>query len=142
MNDLRTPRRIILVVDDAADCVTTLELALGVLTDVAVRGVASAEQALAELDLAADSPAPDCDTIAAVITDVQLPGLSGLEFLTRLRADARWHALPVLVISADPNPETPAAAFRMGANAFFAKPFSPAAVRRKLEELMYAKSSP
>ncbi len=123
--------RIILVVDDEADCVTTLELGLGILTDVVVRGVASAEDALAILDR---------DTISAVITDVQLPGLSGLDFLARLREHTRWRALPVVVISADPNPETPAAALRMGADAFFAKPFSPAAVRRKLEELMYAKS--
>jgi len=136
-------RRTILVVDDSADNVTTLELALGVLTGVVVRGVASAEEAWAVLEPAASlEPAGDYDTISAVITDVQLPGLSGLEFLARLRADARWLALPIVVISADPNPETPAAALRMGADAFFAKPFSPAAVRRKLEELMYAKSSP
>jgi CheY-like chemotaxis protein len=128
-------RRTILVVDDAADCVTTLELALGVLTDVEVRGVASAEEALAVLG-------EDGQSTSAVITDVQLPGLSGLDFVTRLRADARWRGLPLVVISADPNPETPAAALGRGADAFFAKPFSPASVRRKLEELMYAKSSP
>ncbi len=44
--------------------------------------------------------------------------------------------MPILVISGDPNPDTPQRALRAGANAFFAKPFSPAAVRRMLEELL------
>jgi len=124
--------RVILVVDDAPDCVATLELALGVLEDVAVRGVSSAEEALAMLD---------GHRVAAVITDVQLPGLSGFELLTRLRERVEWRALPVVVVSADADPGTPAQALQMGADAFFAKPFSPAAVRRKVEKLMYAKSS-
>ena len=122
----------ILVVDDAADCIATLEVALGALVGVEVRGVSSAEEALGVLDFG---------TVSAMITDVQLPGISGLDLVTRVRGDARWRALPVVVISADANPDTPQTALRMGADAFFAKPFSPAAVRRKLEELMYAKSS-
>ena len=124
-------QRIVLVVDDDADCLATLELALGTMPGVAVRGVASAEEALAVLD---------GDTMSAVITDVQLPGLSGLDLLTRMRENAKWRAMPVVVISADADPATPDAALRVGADAYFPKPFSPAAVRRKLEELMYAKS--
>ena len=125
--------RTVLVVDDASDCASTLELALSPLAEIEVRAVASVEEALAVLE---------CGKVAAVITDVQLPGLSGMELLSRIRAHPDWRVLPVLVISADPHRGTPGAALRLGADAYFAKPFSPGAVRRKLEELMYAKSSP
>jgi DNA-binding response OmpR family regulator len=60
--------------------------------------------------------------------------MSGLDMIALLRARAMQ--VPILVVSADTDPATPAAALRMGANAFFAKPFSPAAVRRRLEELI------
>jgi CheY-like chemotaxis protein len=41
------------------------------------------------------------------------------------------------VVTADADPETPERASRLGANAFFGKPFSPRAVRRTLEDLLY-----
>jgi DNA-binding NarL/FixJ family response regulator len=44
--------------------------------------------------------------------------------------------MPVLVISGDSDPRTPARVIAAGAQAFFAKPYSPAAIRRKLEELL------
>ena len=39
---------------------------------------------------------------------------------------------------ADTDPETPARALGLGANAYFAKPYSPSAMRKKLEELIHA----
>jgi two-component system chemotaxis response regulator CheY len=121
--------RTVLVVDDAEDCAATLDLALQTLPGVAVMTAGSAEAALAMLEQ---------DRVAAVITDIHLPEMSGLELISHLRAQARWRALPILVVSADPDPGTPAHALGLGANAYFAKPFSPGAVRRKLEELIDA----
>jgi two-component system chemotaxis response regulator CheY len=128
-----TPEREVLVVDDSADCLATLELSLGLLKAVNIRSVSNAEDALSVLE---------CGRVAAVITDVQLPGMSGLELLARIRSRAEWRNLPVIVISADASTETPESARRLGACAYFAKPFSPGAVRKKLEDLMYAKSAP
>ena len=122
----------ILVVDDAEDCLTTLDVALQMLPDVVIRAARSAEAALTELaDL-------ENGTFSAVITDVHLPEMSGLELVTRIRQDSRFQFLPILVVSADADPSTPSRALGSGANAYFAKPFSPSAMRKKLEELMYA----
>jgi DNA-binding response OmpR family regulator len=121
--------RTVLVVDDAEDCVATLDLALQMVPGVAVLTAGSAEAALALLE---------DDGVAAVITDIHLPEMSGLELVSRIRAQPRWSALPILVVSADGDPRTPAHALGLGANAYFAKPFSPGAVRRKLEELIDA----
>jgi CheY-like chemotaxis protein len=121
--------RTVLVVDDAEDCAATLDLALQMLPEVAVLTAASAETALAFLER---------ESVAAMITDIHLPEMSGLELISRIRAQPRWRALPILVVSADTDPGTPAHALGLGANAYFGKPFSPGEVRRKLEELMHA----
>jgi two-component system, chemotaxis family, chemotaxis protein CheY len=118
----------ILLVDDSEDCVATLDLALQTMAGVVVSSVSSAEAALKNLEN---------DTVSAVITDVHLPEMTGLELVTRIRQDARFRSLPILVVSADADPSTPARALGLGANAYFAKPFSPSAMRKKLEELIH-----
>jgi CheY-like chemotaxis protein len=120
----------IVVVDDAEDCVATLEVALQALPGVVVRPARTAEEAL-EL-LAAQRP-------NAVITDIHLPVMNGLEFIARIRRDPALRGLPVIVVSADTDPAGPRLALESGADAYFAKPFSPGAVRKKLEDLIYAR---
>jgi CheY-like chemotaxis protein len=123
-------RLTILVVDDAEDCVATLEVALQSLPGVLVRPAHTAEEALEVLA---------AEHTDAVITDIHLPAMSGLEFIARIRRDPRFPALPVIVVSADSDPGAPRAAMDSGADAYFAKPFSPGAVRKKLEELIHAR---
>jgi two-component system, sensor histidine kinase RpfC len=84
--------------------------------------------------LEADGP------VCAVVTDVHLPEASGLDLIQWVRA-RKGHAMPIVVISGDTDPDTPAASLRLGANAYFSKPFSPNEVREKLEELIHAESS-
>ena len=119
----------ILVVDDAEDCIATLGLALETLVDVEIRPALSAEAALGALE---------SGTFSAVITDIHLPEMNGLELVARIRENPRFRSLPILVVSADADPSTPARALGLGANAYFAKPFSPSAMRKKLEELIHA----
>jgi CheY-like chemotaxis protein len=45
-------------------------------------------------------------------------------------------ATPIIVVSADTDPDTPARIAKLGVEAFFPKPFSPARVRRKLEQIL------
>jgi len=122
----------ILLVDDSEDCLATMDLALQTLPGVVIRPSLSAEAALAALE------DREHDTVSAVITDVHLPEMTGLELVTRIRQNPRFRSLPILVVSADADPSTPARALGLGANAYFAKPFSPSAMRKKLEELIYA----
>ena len=118
------------MVDDAEDCVATLEVALQALPGVLVRPARTAEEAL---DLLAAEP------VNAVITDIHLPAMNGLEFIARIRRDPVLRSLPIIVVSADADPAGPGLALESGADAYFAKPFSPAAVRKKLEELIHAR---
>jgi CheY-like chemotaxis protein len=124
------PRPVVLIVDDAEDCIATLDVALQTLPGVVIRSATSAEAALTELEH---------ETVSAVITDLQLPAMSGLELIASVRKDARFQNLPIVAVSAAADPAIPQTALQSGANAFFAKPFSPVAVRKKVEELIYAR---
>jgi CheY-like chemotaxis protein len=118
----------VLLIDDREDCLTTLDLALQKLNGVSLRSARTAEEAW---DVLAHG------SIAAIVTDIQLPNMTGLELISRIRRDASLKQVPIVVVSADPDPATPGQALKLGANAFFAKPFSPGAIRKKLEELIY-----
>lgn len=119
--------RVVLVVEDSDDCAATLEIALDGHPGFVVRVSATAEDALQVLEN---------QDIGAVITDLHLPVMDGIEFVSRVRRNARFAHLPLLVISGDADPDTPRRAHLAGASAYFAKPYSPGAVRQKLEELI------
>ncbi|MGO9617211.1 MAG: response regulator, partial [Bryobacteraceae bacterium] len=80
----------------------------------------------------------DTTEIAAVITDIHLPSMDGFELISRLRNQPRFAHLPILVTSGDPDPASPERALSLGANAYFPKPYSPSAIRRKVKELIHA----
>jgi DNA-binding response OmpR family regulator len=104
----KVAKRILLVDDDAEICqflATLLELE-GLATSVAL----TAEAALAGL-AASD----------AVLLDVAMPGLDGLELCRRMRAAGYLH--PILIVSARPGPDLPRKAQAAGANGFIRKPF-------------------
>jgi DNA-binding response OmpR family regulator len=86
----------------------------------AVEAAADAETALTWLqdNEGAETP-PDM-----VITDVMLPGQSGLDLLSVMRHDEGMTRLPVVVLTARADAESAVEAFSAGADDFVAKPFN------------------
>lgn len=121
--------RTILIVDDAYACSDALELALTGIPQATIRVVATAEEALRRLG---------SEEVSALITDLNLPAMDGFELIERVRSQPGRATLPILVISGDSDPRTPARLAGLGANAYFPKPYSPAEVRSKLERLLDA----
>jgi two-component system, chemotaxis family, chemotaxis protein CheY len=64
--------------------------------------------------------------------------MDGFDLIEAVRANPDHATLPILVISGDSDPRTPARLTRLGANAYFPKPYSPAEVRSRLEQLIDA----
>jgi FixJ family two-component response regulator len=62
----------------------------------------------------------DSETCDCLVLDARMPGLSGEELQAELRA--RGVHLPIIVVTADDDPETRKKAHRMGAAGFFRKP--------------------
>jgi signal transduction histidine kinase/DNA-binding response OmpR family regulator len=85
-----------------------------------VEAAADAESALTWLqDNVGAENSPDM-----VITDVMLPGQSGLDLLSMIRQDERMTRLPVVVLTAHADAESAVEAFAAGADDFVAKPFN------------------
>ena len=86
----------------------------------AVEAAGDAESALVWLQENADNP-PDM-----VITDVMLPGQSGLDLLAVIRHDQGIGRLPVVVLTARADADSAVQAFAAGADDFVPKPFNSA----------------
>ena len=120
---------LVLIVDDAEQCAETLEVALFGLPGVDVLAARSAEAALRLMSE---------QRVCAFITDLHLPRMSGFDLIRRVREHPNYSRVPIVVISGDSDPGTPDRIRALGADAFFAKPYSPSAVRKKLETLLNA----
>ena len=123
--------RNVLIVEDTELCRDTLEMALMRVPNLAVRSVTSAEEALEWLD---------ANKVCALVTDLHLPHMNGFELIETVRRQPWRSSLPILVISGDSDPRVRARVAGLGADAYFPKPYSPAAVRHKLVELLDPKN--
>jgi FixJ family two-component response regulator len=101
----------IIVVDDDV----SMALAIARLLSAAgwvVRTYGAAEEVLGDVHLA---------RVGMLVLDIQLPGMSGLEFFRKLRA--KGIAPPAIFITAQDREDMRDQAVEMGAVAFFTKPF-------------------
>ena len=72
----------------------------------------------------------------AVLLDLMLPGMSGLDICRALRNDPRKHGLVILIVTGHSFEDASADEIRaVGADWHFAKPVSPASLKAKLSEL-------
>ncbi len=72
----------------------------------------------------------------AVVLDLMLPQVSGLEVLAQLRQRAGWQDTPVLVLSAVDAGDEIARAFAAGASDYVVKPFNPEEFLARLTRLL------
>jgi len=71
-----------------------------------------------------------------LVSDFMLPGMSGIELITRVRQDASTTRFPIVMISGHNNYAISARAKAAGANAFLNKPFSLKALRAIVHTLL------
>jgi DNA-binding response OmpR family regulator len=111
----------ILVVDDEADA----RMALVHLLEQAGYTLDSAEDGFTALRIAAEHP-PDL-----VITDLRMPGMDGVELLSRLKE--RGREVPVIVVTSLGDVESAVAAMRGGAEEYLGKPIDADALEIAVE---------
>ena len=121
---------IVAVVDDDEAVRAALSNLLASL-DLGVATFASAEEFLAS---------PACQTAACLITDVQMPGMSGLDLQRHLAGEG--NRIPVILITAFPQDRLRQQAEAEGAFGFFAKPFDGRLMIDCIERALMAKGAP
>lgn len=73
--------------------------------------------------------------IDLVVTDWNMPGMSGIDLLRAIRADTELKSLPVLMVTAENTREQIIAAAQAGVNGYIVKPFTAATLRDKIERI-------
>ena len=115
--------RVIRVVEDDESMRDSVESLLN------VAGFSTATYASAEAMLAEGTS----EGTLCVISDLQLPAMSGLDLLTELRL-RNWR-LPVIIITAHDSASTRKEAMRRGAAAYLANPFPSASLLTAIENI-------
>ena len=114
-SDWQRPR--VLVVEDDADLRGYLTRLLGA-DGWAVDAVATAEDGL----IAAADPAPR--PVDVVVTDIMLPGRSGLDLVGDLRAAEQTSRVPIIILTARGGADAAGSGLAAGADDYITKPFS------------------
>lgn len=71
----------------------------------------------------------------AVVLDIMLPGVDGLELLRILRGVSRWKTVPVMMLTAKGDETSVSRALDLGADDYLGKPFDPAELVTRLNRL-------
>jgi CheY-like chemotaxis protein len=119
----------VLIVEDSENSASLLEIAFLQIPGLSVLLASSAVEALRILR----RPGP---SVRAIVTDLNMPRMDGFELIRKIREDRALSSTPIIVVSADTDPATPGRIAQLGVSAFFPKPYSPAQVTRKLEQIL------
>ena len=118
---------ILLIVDDDAINRTILEQLFE-----ADYTIAEAENGLEGLHKILEAP----DLLCAVLLDVVMPEMNGLEVLRRLNREGLLDRLPVFLITAETSGQVLQEAYRLGVMDVIGKPVVPYVVRRRVQSVI------
>jgi CheY-like chemotaxis protein len=107
----------ILIIDDDIDDIELLTEILGKNGLDKVHYVFSAKAAIDYLE----AVYPDCIP-KVIVTDVLLPGINGLEFLTNLKAQKKFNTIKVVILSSSKSQQYMSKLNELGHSDFFEKP--------------------
>ncbi len=71
-----------------------------------------------------------------VVSDLNMPNMSGFELLANIRSDPKLKHLPVLLVTAEAKKEDIITAAQMGASGYIVKPFTKATLEEKLNKII------
>lgn len=117
----------ILVVDDFP---TMRKIVRSVLKQLGMSDITEAEDGADGLaQLKAD------DRFEFVVSDWNMPKMTGLELLQAVRKDPKLKHLPFLMITAEAEKDNIVAAVKSGVSGYIVKPFNAATMKEKLEKI-------
>jgi two-component system chemotaxis response regulator CheY len=78
--------------------------------------------------------------VHAVVLDLNMPDMHGLDVLRFLRSHQQYRDLPVVILTTRGDDASRDAAMKAGASAYLTKPFTPTAFASAVKELLGASS--
>jgi len=116
----------ILVVDDFP---TMRRIVRNLLKELGFENVEEAEDGVMALDKLR------ADNFRFVVSDWNMPNMSGLTLLQHIRSDESLKSVPVLMVTAEAKKENIIAAAQAGASGYVVKPFTAATLEEKLTKI-------
>lgn len=116
----------ILIVDDFS---TMRRIIKNLLRDLGFNNTAEADDGNTAL------PMLQSTSFDFLITDWNMPGMTGIELLKSVRADSKLASLPVLMVTAEAKREQIVEAAQAGVNGYVVKPFTAGALKEKIEKI-------
>jgi two-component system, OmpR family, KDP operon response regulator KdpE len=131
MSETAKKRPVILVADDDEDILALVSLTLG----QEDHEILAARDGVEALEIAIDCH-PD-----VLVLDLRMPRLTGHDVLRMIREKEATSDTRVIVLSAYVQSETVARVLEEGADSFMSKPFDPAALRARVENVLASESN-
>jgi two-component system, chemotaxis family, chemotaxis protein CheY len=117
----------VLVVDDFS---TMRRIVRKILKDLQFQDVIEAENGAEAFQLLQTTK------VDLIVSDWNMPTMTGLELLKRVRADERLKGLPFLLVTAESQKENIIEAIQAKVSNYVVKPFSPAVLAEKLAKII------
>lgn len=116
----------ILIVDDFS---TMRRIIKNLLRDLGFTNIAEADDGSTALPMLRNG---DFDFL---VTDWNMPGMSGFDLLKAVRADEKLKTLPILMVTAEAKRDQIIAAAQAGVNGYIVKPFTAAVLKEKIDKI-------
>jgi two-component system chemotaxis response regulator CheY len=116
----------ILIVDDFS---TMRRIIKNLLRDLGFTNTVEADDGTTAL------PILQTGTIDFLVTDWNMPGMTGIELLRSVRADEKLKTIPVLMVTAEAKRDQIISAAQAGVNGYVVKPFTAVALKEKIEKI-------
>jgi len=116
----------ILIVDDFS---TMRRIIKNLLRDLGFTNTAEADDGSTALPLLQNG------NFDFLVTDWNMPGMTGIELLKAVRADDRLKDMPILMVTAEAKREQIVEAAQAGVNGYVVKPFTAAVLKEKIEKI-------
>lgn len=75
-----------------------------------------------------------------IISDLNIPGVGGLELLKQIKASGLFSAIPVLILSAEDSTEVRINCLEAGADDYMIKPFNPRELEARIRIILSRRS--
>jgi two-component system chemotaxis response regulator CheY len=121
----------ILVVDDMA---TMRKVIKNMLNQMGLKNVSEADDGKTALPLIQNAYQAG-DPFEFIMSDWNMPGMTGLDLLKTLKASNEFKDVPFLMITAEAEQQSVIAAVKAGVTNFIVKPFSAQILRDKIDKI-------
>jgi len=118
----------ILVVDDSS---TMRRIIVNTLSRLGYKDVVQGADGIEAWDTLQANP-----DVGIVITDWNMPNMNGLELVKKIRAQDKYKAMPIIMVTTEGGKKEVIIALKAGVNNYIVKPFTPQVLKEKLEGVL------